>query len=169
MGSWTSGRWKDEKLSSEMELRAGLIVLKYAPQASGDNLEEVVTWVLTWLHGVPRELFLLAVRYMLRAYGLSWGRFESVSRRIMDEREQEMVGQAARELIAEGEVRGEVKGAVKGKAEALVLVLERRFGKLPSDLLRRVSEAKAAQLEGWLERAADGATLDAIFGAPSKH
>ena len=155
------GQVEDEKLSSEMELRAGLIVLKYAPQASGDNLEEVVTW----LHGVPRELFLLAVRYMLRAYGLSWGRFESVSRRIMDEREQEMVGQAARELIAEGEVRG----AVKGEAKALVLVLERRFGPLPSDLLRRVSEAKAAQLEGWLERAADGATLDAVFGAPSKH
>jgi hypothetical protein len=32
-----------------------------------------------------------------------------------------------------------------------------------------VSEAKAAQLEGWLERAADGATLDGVFGAPSKY
>jgi hypothetical protein len=39
---------------------------------------------------------------------------------------------------------------------------------LPSDVLIRVSEARVAQLEDWLERAADGATLDAVFGAPSK-
>jgi predicted transposase/invertase (TIGR01784 family) len=160
---------EDDKLSSEKELRAGLIVLKYAPQASEENVEEVVTWVLTWLHGVPRELFLLAVRYMLRAYGLSWERFESVSRRTMDEREQEMVGQAARELIAEGKLQGEAIGEERGEAKALVLVLEQRFGPLPSDLLRRVSEAKAAQLEAWLGRAANRPTLDAVFGESSKH
>jgi predicted transposase YdaD len=91
----------------------------------------------------------------------------------MDEREQWMIGSAARELFAQGEAigeqRGEERGEVKGQAKALLLVLERRYGPLPSDLRRRVSEAKAAQLEVWLERAADGATLDAIFGAPSKH
>jgi len=83
----------------------------------------------------------------------------------MDEREQWMIGSAARELFAKGEAIGEVKG----QAKALLLVLERRYGPLPSDLRRRVSEAKAAQLEVWLERAADGATLDAVFGEPSKH
>ncbi len=155
------GQVEDEQLSSEKELRAGLIVLKYAPRASEEIVEEIVTWVIACLHGVPRELFLLAVRYMLRAYGLTWERFESVSRRVMDEREQEMVGQAARDLIAKGEA--------KALARAVVLVIERRFGPLPSDLLRRVSEANVAQLEVWLERAADGATLDAVFGAPSKH
>jgi hypothetical protein len=87
----------------------------------------------------------------------------------MDEREQWMIGSAARELFAQGEAIGEELGEVKGQAKALLLVLERRYGPLPSDLRRRVSEAKAAQLEVWLERAADGATLDAIFGAPSKH
>jgi predicted transposase YdaD len=91
----------------------------------------------------------------------------------MDEREQWMIGSAARELFAQGEAigeeRGEQRGEVKGQAKALLLVLERRYGPLPSDLHRRVSEAKAAQLEVWLERAADGATLDAVFGEPSKH
>ena len=52
-----------------MELRAGLIVLKYAPRVTEENVEEVITWVLTRLHGVSRELLLLAVRYMLRVYG----------------------------------------------------------------------------------------------------
>ena len=87
----------------------------------------------------------------------------------MNESEQEMIGSVASELLAEGRLQGEVIGETRGQAKALLLVLERRFGPLPSDLLRRVSEAKAAQLEVWLERAADGATLDAIFGAPSKH
>ena len=91
----------------------------------------------------------------------------------MDEREQEMVGQAARELIAEGKLEGEAigeeRGEIRGEAKALVLVLERRFGPLPSDLLKRVGEAKAAQLEAWLGRAVDGATLDAVLGEPSTH
>ena len=155
------GQVEDDKLSNEEELRAGLIVLKYAPRVTEENVEEVVTWVLTRLHGVSRELFLLAVRYMLRVYGLTWERFESVSRRVMDEREQWMIGSAARELFAQGEATGEAK--------ALVLVLERRFGQLPGDLRRRVDEARAAQLEAWLERAVDGATLDEVFGEPSKH
>ena len=72
------------------------------------------------------------------------------------------------EARAEGVVIGKARGEVRGKAKALVLVLERRFGQLPSDVLIRVSEARVAQLEDWLERAADGATLDAVFGAPSK-
>ena len=66
-----------------------------------------------------------------------------------------------------GEARA--AGKAEGKAEALVLVLERRFGKLPSDLLTRVGEAKTAQLEAWLDRAVDGGTLDAVFDPPSQH
>src|SRR3990172_1534762 len=143
-----------------MELRAGLIVLKYASRVSEENVEEVVTWVLTWLHGVPKELFLLAVRYMLRAYRLrahrlSRERFESASRRVMNESEQEMIGSVASELLAEGRLQGEVIGETRGQAKALLLVLERRFGPLPSELLKRVGDAKAAQLETWLGRAVD--------------
>ncbi len=162
------GEVEDEKLSSEMELRAGLIVLKYASRVSEENVEEVVTWVLTWLHGVPRELLLLAVRYMLRAYRLrtyklSW--LESASRRVMDESEQELIGSIESHLLAEGRLQGKLQG----EATALVLVLERRFGPLPSEVLKRVGEADAAQLETWLGRAVDGATLGAVLGEPSKH
>jgi predicted transposase/invertase (TIGR01784 family) len=164
------GEVEDEKLSSEMELRAGLIVLKYASRVSEENVEEVVTWVLTWLHGVPKELFLLALRYMLRGYRLrahrlSWERFESASRRVMNESEQEMIGSVASELLAEGRLQGEARG----QAKALLLVLERRFGPLPGELLKRVGDAKAAQLETWLGRAVDGATLDEVLSEPSKH
>ncbi len=160
------GEVEDEKLSSEMELRAGLIVLKYASRVAVENVEEVVTRVLPCLHGVPKELFLLAVRYMLRAYRLrahklSWEQFESASRRVMDESEHEMIGTIASEL--------EERGRLQGEATALVLVLERRFGPLPSEILKRVSEAKAAQLETWLSRAVDGATLDAVLSEPSIH
>jgi hypothetical protein len=62
-----------------------------------------------------------------------------------------------------------VIGETRGQAKALLLVLERRFGPLPSELLKRVGDAKAAQLETWLGRAVDGATLDAVLSEPSKH
>jgi hypothetical protein len=83
----------------------------------------------------------------------------------MNESEQEMIGSVASELLAEGRLQGKLQG----EATALVLVLERRFGPLPSELLKRVGEANAAQLEIWLSRAVDGATLDAVLREPSKH
>ena len=57
----------------------------------------------------------------------------------MDESEQEMIGSIESELLAEGRLQGE--------ATALVFVLERRFGPLPSEVLKRVGEANAGQLE----------------------
>ncbi len=79
------------------------------------------------------------------------------------------LGEAKAEGKVEGKVEGKAEGKVEGEAKALVLVLERRFGKLPSDLLTRVGEAEAAQLEAWLERAVDGPTLDSVFEEASKH
>jgi len=79
----------------------------------------------------------------------------------MDECEREMIGTIASELEQRGEKRG--------RLQALVFVLERRFGPLPSELLKQIGEAKAAQLETWLGRAVDAATLEAVLEQPSKH
>jgi hypothetical protein len=106
---------------------------------------------------------------MLRAYRLSLERFESVSRRVMDESEQEIIGSVASELLAKGRLEGEARGKLQGEATALVLVLERRFGPLPGELLKRVGEASSEQLETWLGRAVDSATLDTVLAEPSKH
>ena len=94
------------------ELRQRALLLRR--QVSEENVEEVVALVLTCLHGVPKELFLLAVRYTLRAYRLRAHRlsrepFESVSRRVMNESEQEMIGSVASELLAEGRLQGKLR------------------------------------------------------------
>ena len=87
----------------------------------------------------------------------------------MDESEEEIIGSVASELLAKGRLEGEARGKLQGEATALVLVLERRFGPLPGELLKRVGEASFAQLETWLGRAVDGATLDTVLAEPSKH
>jgi hypothetical protein len=165
-GLLDAGQVEDEELSREPELRAGLIVLKYAPRVSEKNVEEIVAWVLTCLRGASRELLVMATWYILGAYRpLKRERFVSEVRRIMSQRDESIVSEAAREWMAEGAAQGRLQG----QAEALVRVLERRFGPLPSELLKRVREANAARLETWLDQAVDAATLDAALGEPTRH
>jgi hypothetical protein len=45
-------------------------------------------------------------------------------------------------------------------------VLERRFGRLPVELLKRIGDAKPPQLEAWLGLAVSATALDAVFGEP---
>ena len=75
--------------------------------------------------------------------------------------EDELLSKAARELLAEGEAKGE--------AQALVVMLERQFGLLPEDLLVRIREAGQATIGAWLARAADGASLEAVFADPTNY
>jgi flagellar biosynthesis/type III secretory pathway protein FliH len=43
------------------------------------------------------------------------------------------------EGLAEGEARGEVRGKARGKAEALLTVLQARFGKVPQSIVKAVN------------------------------
>ena len=146
------------------------------------NVEETVAWVLKQLGEapeVPEEVLSLAMRYRLRAYKpLDQERLAAVLKRVGTRKERKMLSKVARELLAEGvargvkrgerrgEARGERRGKAQGEAKALLLVLERRFGALPDDLLQRVRKAGSTQLEVWLRRSVNAATLDAVFRKP---
>ncbi len=160
------GQVEDRELSQESELRAGLTVLKYSTRVTEENLEEVVLRVLAQARGGLDELFMLAVRYMITAYGPpAWSRVESAMRRSMSDKEQEMLSRAARDLLDEGRREGKREG----KREALTQILERRFKTLPAEAERRIATARPDELESWLDRAVDAATLDAVFSDPAKH
>ncbi len=160
------GQVEDRELSQESELRAGLTVLKYSARVTEENLEEVVLRVLAQARGGSDELFMLAVRYMITAYGPpAWSRVESAMRRSMSDKEREMLSRAAQELIEKGEAIGEMRG----EAKALARVLEKRFRVLPADVARRITSARPEELESWLDRALDAATLEDVFSEPAKH
>jgi flagellar biosynthesis/type III secretory pathway protein FliH len=90
-------------------------------------------------------------------------------RRSLSEKERKMLSRAARELLDEGRREGVREGEARGQAKALTQVLERRFRVLPAKVRRRIAGAGPGELETWLNRAVDAATLDAVFSPSAKH
>jgi predicted transposase YdaD len=79
----------------------------------------------------------------------------------------ESVMEWTQEWLQQGIQQGEAKGKVEGKAEEASLILQRllarRFGPLSEETHRRLSAASLEQLETWVERIFDAASLDALF------
>jgi len=61
------------------------------------------------------------------------------------------------------------EGKAEGKAEALLRVLERRFGPLSAEARNRVTAADVVQVEVWLDRAVDAPTVDEALASPVAH
>jgi hypothetical protein len=57
------------------------------------------------------------------------------------------------------------RGIEKGQRAALLRQLGRRFGALPEPLAARVAAASVADLERWLDRIIDAASLDDVFAS----
>jgi hypothetical protein len=52
---------------------------------------------------------------------------------------------------------------VAGEAKALIRLLEKRFGVVPSHLRERISSADAASIETWFDRAIEASDMLSIF------
>lgn len=141
-----------------------------------ENLEQIVGQVLAQVRGASPELFMLAVRYMISAYGppdWGWSRVESAMRNAMRDEEREMLSTAAKELFDQGRIEGHIEGKREGKlegeAKALTLILERRFRSLPAEVASRIASASPGELESWLGRSVDAPCLDAVFSERIDH
>ena len=89
-------------------------------------------------------------RRQWRAEGLAEGRAAG-----------EAEGRAAGEAV--GRAAGEAVGRAQGKAEALVCLLDERFGKVGPSLLERILGADLATLECWFKRAIVAPDLASVF------
>ncbi|CAK0739168.1 DUF4351 domain-containing protein [Azospirillaceae bacterium] len=67
------------------------------------------------------------------------------------------------ERVREWEQGWYEQGRVKGEALALIRLIERRFGPLPSEMRDQIMAADAATIEGWLDRLMDAPNLSAVF------
>ncbi len=61
------------------------------------------------------------------------------------------------------------EGKAKGKAEALMRLLDRRFGPVPDTLRSQVAVADLVTLDRWFDRALDASTVDAVFSDAKLH
>jgi hypothetical protein len=77
------------------------------------------------------------------------------------------LGHISKEIFADGEAKGRAdgraEGEVAGEAKALIRLLEKRFGVVPSHLRERISSADAASIEAWLDRTLDASDMLSIF------
>jgi len=137
--------------SQKNDLRQSLLdVGRAALAVSFDDLVATVRYVL----GEPNEIDAGILRQVLAE--------------IVPGQEERVMSIAAEQWKAEGKAEGEAKGKAKGKAEALMRLLERRFGPIPDDLHSQVAGADLVTLDRWFDRALDASALDAVFG-DAKH
>jgi hypothetical protein len=59
--------------------------------------------------------------------------------------------------------QGRAEGRAEGEARALVRLLEKRFGPMPSDLRQRVFASGVTTIETWLDRALEAPELLRVF------
>jgi len=61
------------------------------------------------------------------------------------------------------------RGRAEGEANALIRLLEKRFGPLPDDRRERIMRAEAGEIDAWLDRILDAPSPDAVLDGPSVH
>ena len=66
---------------------------------------------------------------------------------------------------AEGVAEGEARGETRGEAKALIRLLEKRFGQLPTDTRERVLAADTSSIEIWLDRLMEAPSLEVLFSS----
>ena len=66
---------------------------------------------------------------------------------------------------AEGLAKGRAEGHAEGLREATLVLLRKRFKRLPATVTRKLQRASADSLATWHSRAIDARTLAAVFQA----
>ena len=71
----------------------------------------------------------------------------------------------AQMLIEQGKAEGLEKGRAEGKAELLLRLLRRKYGKLPAGVTKRLRGAASGDLDRWADRVMTAASLEEVFDA----
>jgi hypothetical protein len=160
------GAIPDMELSHHPELQAGLLVLKYATR--DDDPATTLERLLVAAAGAGLTVVAIAVRYLLGASTFDRAQLRATLARVLPGQEDNMLSQAALEIMAESRAEGVAQGMAQGKADLLLRLMRRRFGTLPSIVEQRVLSAEADDLDRWGEAVLDAPTVDDVLSM-SRH
>jgi predicted transposase YdaD len=125
-----------------------------------DDPRTVIRGVLERISKMVPERRERALRYMLNLAGLrKFG--------IILEEEVARMGvtvdwsqyTAVREMVTRGKAEGKAEGEVRGVRDALLMVLEKRFGPIPVWAQQKIEKATKQKAMAWLVKAGDAAEL----------
>jgi len=131
--------YQRDKYIQRQDLRQHLQLI-LLPQLSNMDLLTVLQYINRGPVPVSREVLQRAL------HSLDQRRYEEL---------MGPLGHISKEIFADGEVAGEAK--------ALIRLLEKRFGAVPSHLRERISSADAASIETWLDRTLEASDMPSIF------
>jgi hypothetical protein len=93
--------------------------------------------------------------------------FQNAVRLLEPSRGEEIMASFGHGHFLRGYAEGEANGEARGKVQALTLMLEGRFGPLPTRLSQRISTADLASIEAWLRLVIQAPDLQSVFGRDS--
>lgn len=142
-------------------LAALLFRLEQSPQPP--ELADLVGAVIAWFRRHPdyamlRRLFADMIRHSIRAVQPDL----AVPEELQEVRSMLMT--LGERWVAQWLAEGKAEGMVAGEATALCRLLVRRFGPLPAVRLAQIGAADLPQLELWLDRVLEGASLEDVLG-----
>jgi hypothetical protein len=160
----------------ELTRRRGLaaLLIRLERPLSPEELEEVRSEVSGWFRRHPdqgrlRALFGELVRQAFKGLGVRVP--QSINLLEMNMKSNlATIGETWRQQAlaqgrVEGKAEGRIEGEAKGKAEALVCLLDERFGALAPSLRTRIQRARLATLDRWFKRAIAAPDLRSVFNS----
>ena len=160
--------YSDTELASLNNLVAAVFRLEQADSPA--TIEGLISLLIDWLDDRPdlRRMFSLWIRATLMRkpnYGILLPQVDDLQEiKVML---ADRLEQWALAYMAEGELKGELKGKQEGRQEGEMLALQRllskRFGTLPADITRSISNASVETIERWFDMAIDAQQLSDIF------
>ena len=137
-------------------------MVSHEPEELALLVDEVIGWFRRYSgYDDLKRLFTELVRQAIEGYEAS----VMVPRDMMEMRSMlANLGETwKKRWLAEGEAKGEAVGEARGEAKALIRLVEKRFGPLPTDIRERVLSADATSIEAWLDRLMDVPSLEMLF------
>ncbi len=150
------GRIDPDSLSTDRSVRAVLTALSVAVR--GPVGRAVLVDILA---GVDGDLEAATLAYIIRFHETEPDVLEDALRTAKPDRWEALMGTVAEAWLEQGKA--------EGKAATLTRLLERRFGPLPREVAPRIAAADLDELDTWLDRVLDAATLDSVFGSRAAH
>ena len=166
-------RTPDGNMPKHPELRAMMISLKYVKQIK--KHPEVLDVVFSALVGCSTVCVEVTCSYIYAICDASVLELIGRKARSFLDKEAKMfvsIMDALEEKgyvegIAEGTAKGKVEGKAEGKVDTILVLLNERFGKVPTKAKRRISSASEAQLDVWIRRVLKAKSIDELLADPS--
>jgi len=147
----------DAALSKRLQLRAFLMALKYGRRP---DLQRRLYTILADAPALADRDVYRILKYLDKGpVTIDFNVMREILQRLVPERTERIMGWITQPFYEKGLAEGEARGT----AQALALLLERRFGAIPAAVQDRLFAADMACIETWLGRVLDAPDLQSVF------